>query len=232
MTRSRLVPVLLTAALLVGAANLGAFAATGGPLLLGKGNTATKTTKLKTTGNGPALGLKTKASAPPLKVSSSKKVAKLNADLVDGVDSETLRTKTYVYNLSATAVTQSYVSFALPGLPPGQYLASFSISAATTGAPSVVGCFVISGTGGTPDFRVPVAALADTVSSGLWFVSGSGYVDTRTATHRFACQRTGGTDMTIPNPSYPGTVSFTRVDAAAVATSSGVGGALPRPLAP
>ena len=232
MTRARLVPALLVAALLVGAANLGAFAATGGPLLLGKSNTATKTTKLKTTGNGPALGLKTKASAPPLKVSSSTKVAKLNADLVDGLDGDALRTKTYVYNLNATAVTEGYVSFALPGLPPGQYLVDLAVSAATTGTPSIVGCFVVSGTAGAPDFRVPVAALADTVNSALWFVSASGYVDTRTVTHRVACQRTGGTDMTIPNPSYPGTASFTRIGSAVVRPSTGAGTASPRPLAP
>ena len=66
-----LVTVLLAAVLLVGAANLAAFAATGGPLLLGKSNTATKTTKLKTTGNRPALSLKSESGKAPLKVSNS-----------------------------------------------------------------------------------------------------------------------------------------------------------------
>ena len=72
--------------------NLGAFAATGGPLLLGKSNTASKATTLKTTSKGPALSLKTKKGSAPLKVTSSTKVAKLNADLVDGLDGAALRT--------------------------------------------------------------------------------------------------------------------------------------------
>jgi hypothetical protein len=233
MKNSRPITVLLAVVLLVGAANLGAFAATGGPLLLGKSNTATKTTKLKTTGNGAALALKTKAGKPPLKVSSTGKVKRLNADLVDGLDSEALKTKTYVYDLAVTGATQSYVTFGLPGLPPGRYIASLSISALATGAPSGVGCFVISGTGGAPDFRVPVAILGGSGDGALWFVNGGGYVDTRTAPHRVACQRSGGTAVTIPGAAgYPGTVSFTRVDSTTLAPTPGTGGDLPRQLAP
>jgi hypothetical protein len=68
---------------LVLAANTVALAANGKGFLLGKTNKASKVTTLKRTNPGPALSLKTK-SGPPLAVSSSTKVTKLNADQVDG----------------------------------------------------------------------------------------------------------------------------------------------------
>ena len=55
--RSRLLTTLLAAAIVVGGLNVAAYAATGGKFILGKSNTANKTTKLKNTGNGPALTL-------------------------------------------------------------------------------------------------------------------------------------------------------------------------------
>ncbi|GAB3253905.1 hypothetical protein [Nocardioides dilutus] len=226
--RSRLVPVLLAAVLLVGAANLGAFAATGGPLLLGKGNTASKTTKLKTTGNGAALSLKSKGGRAPLKVSNSTKVTKLNADLVDGLDSTGLQTKSYVYELTAIGLNAVYVTFALPGLPSGRYHASFSVSANIGGSPALFACFLLTGT--EPNVVVPVAAAGIDAGSGNWFVSGSGYLDTTTATYRLACQRAGGTTVTIPNDSrYPARLVLTRVDDVTATNSTGVGGVEPRP---
>ena len=145
MTRSRLVPVLLSAVLLVGAANLGAYAATGAPLLLGKANTATKTTKLKTTGNKAALSLKSKATVAPLAVSNSTKVAKFNADLVDGLDGAALQNKSYVYNLTATGVTNNNAVFTLTGLPPGRYIASYSVIGDIAGAGTLFGCYLLTG---------------------------------------------------------------------------------------
>ena len=82
--------VLGAATLLVGGIQLVATAATGGPLLLGKSNTANKTTKLKTTGNKAALALKSKSGKAPLKVSNSTLIKKLNADLLDGASASTL----------------------------------------------------------------------------------------------------------------------------------------------
>lgn len=226
--RGRLMPVLASAALLVGAANLGAYAATGGPLILGKTNTASKTTTLKTTGNGAALKLKSKAGKAPLKVSNTTKVKKLNADLVDGLDSGALQTKSYVYNLSAPTTTENFVVFQLPGLPAGRYQTSFSVSADINGAPAdFFGCFVVTGTG--LGVSAPVIGMGVADPGANWFVSGGGYVDTTTATYRFACQNGGGDDMTIPAlPNFPATVSFTRVDDATVAGAAGVPGTSPR----
>lgn len=229
--RSPLVPVLLAAVLLAGAANLGAYAATGGPLLLGKSNAASKTTTLKTTGNSAALSLKSKKNKAPLKVSNSTKVTKLNADLVDGLGGEALKTTSYVFDLTAIGITNSYASFALPGLPPGKYQVGFSISGNITGSPTFFGCFVLTGT--SPNFSIPVIATGTDSGGGNWFTSGSGYVDTTTATHRVACQKGGGSSMTIPALSaYPARVVFTRIDTVTVAGTTGVGGTLPRGLAP
>jgi hypothetical protein len=227
MKNSRLVTVLLAGLLLVGAANLGAFAATGGPLLLGKGNSATKTTKLKTTGNGAALSLKSKKTAPPLKVSNSTKVAKFNADLVDGLDSPALRNRTYVYDIAIGGVTNNFVEFALPGLPPGKYVTSMVIVGNVDGGTPFLGCFVASGTG----VNLQVAAIANGIDGGgdNYFVSGSGYVDTTSATHRLLCQKNGSTEITIPAaPSLPSYVAFTRVDDVSRSATLGNGTALNR----
>src|SRR4051812_20200530 len=69
-----------------------AVAANGGSLVLGRSNSATSTTTLSDSKDTP-LALSGPKSEPPLKVNSSKKVAKLNADLVDGLDSAKLQAR-------------------------------------------------------------------------------------------------------------------------------------------
>jgi hypothetical protein len=87
MMNNRTFTVVLAALVLVGGANLAAYAANGSPLLLGKTNNESVPATVHNTGPGPALELQTRAAAPPLAVSSKKKVAKLNADRLDGKDS-------------------------------------------------------------------------------------------------------------------------------------------------
>jgi len=87
LRENRTLSVLLGAAVLVGAANVAAYSATGGNFLLGKSNKAGRTTVLTNTGSGAPLQLKGKDSAPPLVVSSKKRVARLNSDRLDGKDS-------------------------------------------------------------------------------------------------------------------------------------------------
>lgn len=142
-SRGRTVPVLLAALLLVGGLNVAAYAATGKPLLLGRQNAADKTTTLANTGTGPALTLRSKPSAPPLKVSSTKKVARLNADQVDGLSGSELQTRTWTYTMPfgeppAPATLQT-VGF--PGLPPGQYLATYTVSGNMEATPDSFSCF-------------------------------------------------------------------------------------------
>src|SRR5687768_14784111 len=66
------------------------YAATGKSMVLGKANEASKVTALKRTTPGPALKLTVKPGSAPLAVNSTGKVAKLNADRLDGLDAAAL----------------------------------------------------------------------------------------------------------------------------------------------
>jgi hypothetical protein len=70
-----------------------AFAANGKPFLLGRTNFETAVSKLTNRGEGPALSLNVKRGKPPMAVNSSRKVANLNADKLDGKDASRFATK-------------------------------------------------------------------------------------------------------------------------------------------
>ncbi|MGN6721523.1 MAG: hypothetical protein ACTHJM_02795 [Marmoricola sp.] len=82
--KSRTATVIAATLMLIGGANLAAYAATGGHFLLGESNSAGRTTGLTNTGSGAVLALKGSTGSPPLTVNSSKVVSHLNADMVDG----------------------------------------------------------------------------------------------------------------------------------------------------
>jgi hypothetical protein len=84
-TASMVFGLALVLALVVGAATA-AFGADGDFFRVGKSNLATAVSTLTNSGVGPALRLKVDSGAP-LAVNSSGKVAKLNADKLDGSDS-------------------------------------------------------------------------------------------------------------------------------------------------
>jgi hypothetical protein len=212
MNRSRLLTILIAGALLVGAANLGAYAATGAPLLLGKTNVAGKTTTIKS-GKGVALKLKTKKSAAPLKVNSSKVVKKLNADLVDGLDGNALRTKAYTYRLSATTIG-GFVRFALPSLPAGRYTANFAVSADLIGAPTYFAC----GLQGSSGSAAQVLAMGASRGDGDWFVSGGGLLDTTSAPASLVCSG-DSSGTVIPVPDGSAHLLLTRIDDLTTSTS-------------
>ena len=86
-----LVGLAVILALVFGAATT-AMGADGKPFLLGKRNVATLASKLINRGEGPALSLKVGEGQPPLAVNSSAKVANLNSDQIDGLDSTDLQT--------------------------------------------------------------------------------------------------------------------------------------------
>lgn len=69
-----------------------AVAATGGKFILGGSNTANRTSTL-TNSAGTPLSLNSKAGTPPLKVNRRARVANLNADRLDGLDSSQLALK-------------------------------------------------------------------------------------------------------------------------------------------
>jgi hypothetical protein len=66
-------------------------AATGSPFILGQSNTADQPTALTNTGSGPAASFTSAKSSPSIEVSSKKVVKKLNADMLDGLDSADLQ---------------------------------------------------------------------------------------------------------------------------------------------
>ncbi len=67
-----------------------AAAATGGSFILGRSNTASTPTTLTNT-SGTALSLRAPAGEPPLAVSNSTRVARLNADRLDGLTAWSMR---------------------------------------------------------------------------------------------------------------------------------------------
>ena len=127
--RGRVLPVTLAAVVLVGGANLAAYAANGHPLILGGSNSETKTASVSNTGKGPALSLKTSKKSPPLAVNSSKVVKHLNADTVDGKHAKDLQTQATTWTIPAGTT----LSYTLNGLKPGIYLATLSILMNATG---------------------------------------------------------------------------------------------------
>lgn len=118
---------LLVALVLVTCADYAAFARTGQSLLLGRANFADKMTTLKRTTNGPALKLTTKNSAAaPFVTNATGKVARLNADRVDGLNAADLKTKAYVFTTDIpVANPMASVSLTIP-VPNGRYLVSYS----------------------------------------------------------------------------------------------------------
>lgn len=97
--------VLAGAALVVGVGGVG-YAATGGNFILGFANSANKTSTLTNTA-GTALSLRAPATSAPLAVNNSVKVARLNADLIDGLDSSAFQRKGAVVRVSAPTFTPS-----------------------------------------------------------------------------------------------------------------------------
>ena len=97
--------VIAGAALTVGVGGVG-YAATGGTFILGKANYAGATSSLSNS-NGTALNLVSKSGTPALKVSNAVKVADLNADLLDGLDSSSFARAGSVVRVSAPTHTPS-----------------------------------------------------------------------------------------------------------------------------
>lgn len=90
---------------LVVAVDYASFAATGQSLILGKLNKANRVTTVERTTTGPALNLVTKPGSPPLKVNRVAKVANLNADRLDGLDSSKLARRPRVTSAPTTGCT-------------------------------------------------------------------------------------------------------------------------------
>jgi hypothetical protein len=187
--------------ILVLAANSAVYAATGGKFILGHTNKANKVSTLKRTTSGAALNLVTKSSSnAPMTVNGNGKVAHLNADKLDGLDSSALKTRTYKYTLPATASVSTF-DVALPGLPPGLYLAPYSVTA--TGAQ--INC----------DFTYANFDISVLSYGAAWNIyttsNGSGVVDTRSQSVKFHCF-SGTGSMTLLTADPTPQVTFTKID--------------------
>lgn len=140
---SRLATIALTSAvmvsLLLGLDHV-AYAANGKSLLLGRSNSATKTTTIKNS-HGTPLYLKGRTSRPPLKVNSSKVVARLNADRLDGKNAADLATAAYVRTISSTEPSADQ-RYDFPTAPPGNYLVSYTVMADRLGVSPANGKFL------------------------------------------------------------------------------------------
>ncbi|MGZ6751480.1 MAG: hypothetical protein ACXVD5_13325 [Nocardioides sp.] len=210
--QGRTLPVLLAALVLVGGANVAAYAANGHPLLLGGSNTASRTTTLRSTGHGAALTLKPRAGKPPLAVTSSAKVAGLNADLVDGRHASDLATTVRHYTVPASTPPAGTVGF--PDLPAGVYLMSYSLVVTT--ASGVPVCFATA----------PGMSAAEGVSYSV--PSGTGYftnnatalVDTRGGALSIVCNNSSAVSFYSTDGDAHSSVAFTPVDTVVTGTSA------------
>ncbi|MBF4768719.1 hypothetical protein ISU10_13185 [Nocardioides agariphilus] len=212
---------------LVAALDWAAAAATGRSMILGQWNQADHSTTLKNTKSGPALDLR--ASGPALKVSNGKKIAKLNADQLDGLDSTDLQSNRNVtYQWSATNHTGGFTQ-AIPDQPAGSYVISFSLqmngAQGTEADPNVINCRIDQTT--TVGIDTLKARLADTQLPSIDTIptlNGSNPVVLATGDKlTLACTMTrNGLSWTTP-VTQPITVNLLRVDGSTVT----MGGAIP-----
>jgi hypothetical protein len=121
--------VTAAAAALVTSLALSADASGGDWLRLGGHNDASSTTTVDNNGRGPALRLATRPASPPLAVTSPRRVGRLNADMVDGMHAEQLRTRAYVYRIGGDDDEGPWVIKSFPGLPSGYYVATYRVVA-------------------------------------------------------------------------------------------------------
>jgi hypothetical protein len=113
-----------------------ALAANGKPFLLGKRIVATAVSTLIKRGPGPALKLAVRPGQPPLAVSSSGKVANLNADRLDGKDASQIGVNGHEQHSSTSADNSNSPKTATADCPSGKILvgSGYNISGGKTGA--------------------------------------------------------------------------------------------------
>jgi hypothetical protein len=170
-----LLTVIGAVTILVLAANSAVFAATGGNFILGHKNKASKMSTLKRTTSGSALKLVTKSSSnAPLATNGHGKVANLNADMVDGMDSSALKTTSYIFKKDVTVPTD-FVDIAVP-LPVGTYILGYSFYNQGGGHDANMGgCYFYKTLPG-PDFEYYGEERQLTVSGDSNGFSGAGAV--------------------------------------------------------
>jgi hypothetical protein len=203
---------------LLTALDYAASAATGRSMVLGHWNQADHKTVLKNTKQGVALDLRTK-NGPVLKVNNSKRIKKLNADRVDGLNASQLRASRQNIYLWGTASHTGGFSQAVPAQAPGSYLMSYSIqlvgAAGTVANPNTIACRVVVATlVGTQ--LVTKAIVGETTVTSVGTppsLSGSGAVILTAGDQlRFGCSMTREDQKWSTTATQPIQVSFLHTD--------------------
>ena len=145
--RSRTAAVAVGSVVLILGANTVADAANGHAWLLGRTGHETHTTTIANAHKGAALSLVSPGKVAPLKVSNSTKVARLNADEVDGLNGAQLTTRALVASFDQPTLVNNFDARWYLKVAPGPYAVSFSIAivgsgSATVGAPITYACGV------------------------------------------------------------------------------------------
>ena len=154
---------------------------------------------LTNTGRGPAAVLHNRPAYPPLAVTSSRKVAHLNADSVDGLGAADLEPAalhwTFGKDGDALAIYEQIT------VPPGWYAVNGHVAVhSTDGDPHAPGCYVFpQGQGNGGDFTNVVSAQAPATLQ--TYVSVSGVIRIpRGDRMELACQVDSGGPMDITAP--------------------------------
>lgn len=195
------------------------YAGTGDSLVVGRLNTANRTTHLTSTGGGPALSLHAKGERAALAVDSKAKIARLNADLVDGKDATALQHNVRVLTATAGTAPSGAMSLTLPAMARGRYQVGYEVfmmgASGTVSNPTTASCNLIE------QVTDKVAAYTSTISVGFAAgLSGNGVVTVAGRPWRLTCSTfqhgVGGDNWSIPSFA-PIRVTLTRIDR----TSSG-----------
>lgn len=207
MTR-RITAVVAGAVVLVGGANIAAYAANGEPLRLGRLGKSTATTIISNSGPGAALTLRTRSGTPPLAVASTAKVANLNADRVDGLEAASLQNTAYTYPLTGSAgMLGGGLSLTMEDLPAGRYLVSYAVNVTASGA-TTFDCWVRTGSAATKHLHARATRASG--SHEAVTMSASGAVEISGAT--LVCASNTGALGIADATGSPSVATFLRLD--------------------
>jgi len=124
--RPQIIATVSAAALLVVGFDYTTYAVTGSSLMLGRTNHTNHVTTVSRAGGGPALSLRSAGhGSPSLEVSSSARVPRLNADLLDGMHAAALSTRVITYRAGARGDVVAGAGFWQVNAAPGAYQVSF-----------------------------------------------------------------------------------------------------------
>ncbi len=229
---STAVATVSAAALLVVGLDYTTYAVTGDSLLLGRTNHAGGTTTITRHGQGVVLSLESSGQkVPSLRVSSSARVRRLNADLLDGKNASDLQTRAVSFKAGHRGDVVPGAGFWHVDVAPGAYQVSFKAfvvpDAVAPGTSVDVICGVADLNTIGPNTTV-YAADSATYSNGFpTLMSGADTVRIgKTADPGIVCTTSTNVDFTLFKAI---TASFTRVSARTVMTATPVPGPQRRP---